>query len=109
MTYTSFGLRFSAPEMLIRQGLTLARIRPRRRNQRPFRSRRGSTSNSLIVPSSGAQSRMRAAVAAQIQADRRQRIIRTVRLMGSVPRRTVSVNQELGSVEAGEARRETSE
>src|SRR5450759_1771185 len=75
MTYTWFVFRFSPPEMWIRQGLTLARTRPSLRNQRPVRSRRGSTSKSLIAPSSGTQSRIRAPVAAQIQADRRRRVI----------------------------------
>src|SRR5450759_5264187 len=75
MTYTSFVFRFSPPEMWIRQGLTLARTRPSLRNQRPVRSRRGSTSKSLIAPSSGTQSRIRAQVAAQIQADRSRRVI----------------------------------
>src|SRR5450759_648953 len=75
MTYTSFVFRFSPPEMWIRQGLTLARTRPSLRNQRPVRSRRGSTSKSLIAPSSGTQSRIRAPVAAQIQADRSRRVI----------------------------------
>src|ERR1035438_5446452 len=74
MTYAWFGLRFSPPEMWIRQGLTAATARPSLRNQRPVR-RRGSTSNSLMRPSSGTQSRMRAIVAAQIQADRRRRIM----------------------------------
>src|ERR1035438_9664978 len=75
MTYTWFGFRFSVPEMWIRQGLTLAMTRPSLRNQRPVRWRRGSTSKSLIGPSSGTQSTIRAAVAAQIHADRRKRVI----------------------------------
>src|ERR1035437_3284530 len=75
ITYALFLSRFSPPEMWIRQGLTLARMRPSLRNQRPVRSRRGSTSNSLIVANSGTQSRIRAAVAAQIQADRSRRVI----------------------------------
>src|SRR5664280_1928138 len=74
MTYAWLRLRFSPPEIWIRQGLTLAMTRPSLRNQRPVR-RRGSTSNSLMRPSSGTQSRMRATVAAQIQADRRRRIM----------------------------------
>src|ERR1035441_8111108 len=76
MTYAWFRLRFSPPEIWIRQGLTLAMTRPSVRNQRPVRKRRGSASNSLMAPSSGTQSRIRAAVAAQIQADRRRRIMR---------------------------------
>src|ERR1022692_1728689 len=81
MTYTWFGSRFSAPEMWIRQGLTMAITRPSLRNQRPVRNRRGSTSNSLIAPSSGTQSKIRAAVAAQIQAERSRRgIVKYMRL-----------------------------
>src|ERR1019366_9141979 len=75
MTYTWFGFRFSVPEMWIRQGLTLAMTRPSLRNQRPVRRRRGSTSKSLMTPSSGTQSTIRAAVAAQIHADRSRRVI----------------------------------
>src|ERR1035438_9850841 len=74
MTYTWSRLRFSPPEIWIRQGLTLATVRPSRRNQRPVR-RRGSTSNSRMRPSSGTQNRIRVAVAAQIHADRKRRII----------------------------------
>src|ERR1039457_994451 len=75
MTYTWFASRFSSPEMWIRQGLTLARTRPSLRNHRPVRNRRGSRSNSRIAPSSGTQSTMRVAVAAQIQAERSRRAI----------------------------------
>ena len=55
----------------MRQGLSLASTRPRRRNHRPVRSRRGSRSNSQMRNKSGVQSTIKIELAVQIQMDLR--------------------------------------
>src|ERR1017187_7291245 len=83
ITYTWPGTRFSRPEIRIRHGLIFARTRPRRRNQRPVRNRRGSRSNRRTAASRGVHDRIRTADAVQIQTDRSRRNIRIQRLVPS--------------------------
>src|SRR5262249_12922807 len=57
--------------ILRRQGFSFASARPRRRNQRPVRTRRGSRSKSQTTNRSGVHTRINPALAVHIQMERR--------------------------------------